>query len=151
MALPDCFDPAETGRLVARIQALTAASTPRWGQMDAAQMLAHCCAPYLQLKGELGGGPALMRFIARTFFKQAVVGEAPFKQSVPTPRAFVVADGRDLAQEQARLVDLLRAAHGQGAAAFEGRPHLTFGPLTAREWSNLLWKHLDHHLRQFGA
>jgi len=63
----------------------------------------------------------------------------------------VVSDAREFRTEQERLSALIRSVHGQGAAAFEGRVHVTFGALSAREWSNLLWKHLDHHLRQFGG
>lgn len=29
--------------------------------------------------------------------------------------------------------------------------HPAFGPLSGREWDVLSWKHLDHHLRQFGV
>ncbi len=32
-----------------------------------------------------------------------------------------------------------------------GAPHPTFGPLTKSEWGQLGWKHIDHHLRQFGV
>jgi transposase InsO family protein len=30
-------------------------------------------------------------------------------------------------------------------------PHSFFGPLTPEEWAILMYKHLDHHLRQFGV
>jgi Protein of unknown function (DUF1569) len=151
MALPDCFDPKETETLLDRMASLAPGSAAHWGKMDAAQMLAHCCIPYQQIQGELGGGPAVLRFIARHFLKQAVVGEAPFKRSLPTAKAFRVADAREFERERQRLGAFIRAVHGQGAAAFEGRLHVAYGPLTARQWSNLLWKHLDHHLRQFGV
>jgi cytosine/adenosine deaminase-related metal-dependent hydrolase len=119
--------------------------------MDVAQMLAHCCIPYLQLQGEVGGGPWPMRFLARHFFKQKVVGEALYGKNIPSPKAFSVEDEREFQRELERLQALIHRWHSQGAAAFEGREHVAFGPLTAREWSNLLYKHLDHHLRQFGA
>ncbi|MDZ4803510.1 MAG: DUF1569 domain-containing protein [Candidatus Eisenbacteria bacterium] len=30
-------------------------------------------------------------------------------------------------------------------------PNPIFGNLSVDEWGKLSWKHLDHHLRQFGA
>lgn len=151
MPLPDVFEPAVTQDLVDRICQLQPRSAPLWGRMDVARMLAHCCTPYEQLRGEKGGGGPLLRWMARMLFKETVVGERPFRRNVPTPKAFQVADARDLERERERLLGFIQAAHGEGRAAFEGRPHVSFGPLTAREWSNLLWKHLDHHLRQFGC
>lgn len=151
MALPDVFDPVVSNELCDRIGRLLPTSKLNWGRMNAAQMLAHCCTPYEQLRGEKGGGPAPMRWIARVFFKKAVVGEAPFKQNLPTPKSFVVADAREFERERGRLLDCIRTHHGEGRAAFEGRVHVTFGPLSACEWSNLFWKHLDHHFRQFGV
>jgi hypothetical protein len=151
MPLPDAFDSAALENLFTRLDALTPSTQHLWGRMDVAQMLAHCCVPYEQLQGKRGGGPWLLRFLARHFFKQKVVGEPLYGRNIPTPDDFKVADPRDFANERERLRGLVREFHAPGAAAFEGRVHVAFGPLTAREWSNLLWKHLDHHLRQFGA
>lgn len=151
MLLPDVFDPAVTEALVARLEKLTPSSTPQWGRMDVAQMLAHCCLPYRQLAGEIGGGPWLLRFLAKHVFKQKVVGEVPYGPNIPSPKPFRVTDPRVFEPERDRLVACIRDWHGKGADAYEGRLHASFGVLTAREWSNLLYKHLDHHLRQFGA
>jgi Protein of unknown function (DUF1569). len=30
------------------------------------------------------------------------------------------------------------------------RPHYLFGPLTEAQWARWGWRHMDHHLRQFG-
>lgn len=151
MAFPDAFDPATIQGLLARLDALRPETRAQWGKMDVAQMCAHCATPYAQLRGEKGGGPWILKVLARAFFKGGIVGEAPFKRNLPTPRTFRVADPRDFERERGRLRELIKAHHGEGRAAFEGREHVTFGRLSATEWSNLLYKHLDHHLRQFGA
>jgi hypothetical protein len=151
MTFPNIFDPSTTAGLIARLERLRPDSPALWGRMNVAQMLAHCCIPYDQLEGRIGGGPWLMRFLARHFFRKSAVGEEPFKKNLPTPKTFIVADPRDFERERARLMAFIRAVHSQDAAAFEGRRHDTFGVLTAREWSNLIYKHLDHHLQQFGV
>lgn len=151
MALPDAFAPDTIQGLLARLDSLGPDSRARWGKMDVAQMLAHCCTPYEQLRGEKGGGPWILKVLARAFFKRGIVGDAPFKHNLPTSPVFRIVDPRDFERERARLKGFIASSHGEGRAAFEGRTHVTFGVLSATEWSNLLWKHLDHHFRQFGA
>jgi hypothetical protein len=46
------------------------------------------------------------------------------------------------------LIDRFAAAGPQGCTT---HPHAFFGSLTPDEWAILMYKHLDHHLRQFGA
>ena len=47
-------------------------------------------------------------------------------------------------------MELVRAFHARGPEKL-AKEHPFFGPLTSAEWDRLQWKHLDHHLRQFGA
>jgi hypothetical protein len=151
MAFPDIFEPITSLDLKARLEQLKSDSHAQWGRMNVAQMLAHCCTPYDQIEGRTGGGSWLLRLLARHFFKESAVGEMHFRKNIPTPKSFVISDPRDFERERKRLTALIDATHTQPAAAFEGKCHVTFGRLTAKEWSNLLYKHLDHHLRQFGA
>ena len=53
--------------------------------------------------------------------------------------------------ERERLVAYLRRTRELGADHFDGKESHSFGPLTRTEWSNLFYKHLDHHLTQFGV
>ena len=69
----------------------------------------------------------------------------------PTAKSLVVADERNLEVERKRpcaLIDRFATAGPKGCTT---HPHTFFGPLTPEEWANLMYKHLDHHLRQFGA
>ena len=150
--LPDLFDSADVARTVARVMSLDAARAPLWGRMSVAQMLAHCCVAYEMVYTTKHPRPnALMRWILRTFVKQGVVGPKPYPRSTPTAPAFRITDARVFDTERERLVAYLHRVLGEGRARFEGRASLSFGPLTATEWNTLFAKHLDHHLRQFGA
>jgi LPS sulfotransferase NodH len=62
-----------------------------------------------------------------------------------------VTDERDLEAERRRLLDLVERFAAAGPAGCTTHPHSFFGRLTPREWAVLMYKHLDHHLRQFGA
>jgi len=79
------------------------------------------------------------------------VNERPYQKNIQTAPHFKMVDEKDFHREQSRLISLIRAGHGMGAGYYEGLPHYVLGPLSSSEWNNLLYKHLDHHLRQFGA
>ena len=63
----------------------------------------------------------------------------------------MIGDQRDFEKEKKRLVDYINKVKDQGENYFDGRESRSFGPLTSNEWNNLFYKHLDHHLQQFGV
>ncbi len=83
--------------------------------------------------------------------KTSVLGEKPFSKNAPTDPAFVMSDPRDFAKEKTRLATVVSRFGEAGPSAADGRVHSFFGRLRGDEWGVLMHKHLDHHLRQFGA
>jgi transposase InsO family protein len=73
------------------------------------------------------------------------------RRNSPTQKSLVVADDRDLKMEQQRLSGLIDRFAAAGPHGCTKHPHSFFGHLTPQEWALLQYKHLDHHLRQFGA
>jgi hypothetical protein len=120
----------QTDRLVLshRLDAVTGASTPRWGRMDSRQMLTHLTDSVRMALGELAvkprPGPLRLPPI-----RHAIIHWLPFPRSAPT------------------APELLAALEG----AREWPEHPTFGRLRSRDWGVLTHRHVDHHLRQFGA
>jgi len=152
MAYPNIFDPATTAQVFARLDALTPESTPLWGKMNVAQMLGHCCVAYEVLYGEKKIGlPKVAGWFLRLMLKRGMVNEVPYKPSLPTGKVFIVPKNLNIDAERDRLKAWIQRVEGAGAAALEGKAHEFLGPLTAQQWSTMLYKHLDHHLRQFGA
>lgn len=152
MAFPDIFDPAVTEALLARLERLRPEDQPRWDRMDVARMVAHCSATYDDLRDTPSNRHSpFTKVLNRLVIKGKVISEKPFPETAPGPASPVSSDPEVLARAQARLSAHLKATQALGAQAFEGRVHPHFGRLTARQWSNLFWKHLDHHLRQFGV
>jgi hypothetical protein len=45
----------------------------------------------------------------------------------------------------------LKVVKELGEGYFNGLTSNSFGKLSTIEWNNLFYKHLDHHLRQFGV
>jgi hypothetical protein len=56
-----------------------------------------------------------------------------------------------LDKERERLSGLIDKFAAGGEAACTKNPHGFFGKMRAEEWAILMYKHLDHHLRQFGV
>ncbi|MEN9511440.1 MAG: hypothetical protein RLZZ370_1259 [Bacteroidota bacterium] len=120
--------------------------------MNVSQMLAHCCIPFEQALNMRHDGPnLLMKLMLRLFFRKSMVNEVPYRQNLPTAPSFVIDDERSLEAERFRLKQLLETFSEQGKAHFEGKKQITLGRLKSGEWNNLMYKHLDHHLRQFGV
>jgi hypothetical protein len=152
MAYPNIFEESTTTELDKRIDELTPSTQRLWGKMGVAEMLAHCCIPYEQVLGERNDKtPFLMKWIVKTFFKSSMVNEVPYKKNLPTPPAFIIKEEKNFEWEKQRLKHYVRKIQVMGPAAIEGKEQSSIGKLTSQEWNNLLYKHLDHHLKQFGV
>jgi hypothetical protein len=151
-AIPDLFEPRAMETMIARLHALTPTQTPRWGTMNAGQMLAHCRVAYaMALREDFPRPNPAVRLLLRLVVKSSVTGPAPYRHNLPTAPVFRVPPTQDFVRERDGLIADLRAVAAHGAAHFEGRPSPTLGRLSAAEWNTLLAKHLDHHLTQFGV
>jgi len=53
--------------------------------------------------------------------------------------------------EKDRLLQNIRSYQEAGAADATGRPHAWLGKMSAEDWSVTMFKHIDHHLTQFGV
>jgi hypothetical protein len=146
------FNQNDTKELTARINSLKPDSVAVWGKMSVAQMLAHCNVTYEMVFENKHPKPnAIMRFILKSFVKQIVVGDKPYKKSSRTAPAFLIVDERNFEKEKNRLMSYIEKTQGLGEIYFEGKESNSFGVLNKIEWNNMFYKHLDHHLKQFGA
>lgn len=153
MALPNIFTKEVTDEIIARINKLTPDSQRQWGTMDAARMLAHCSVTYeLVYEPEKHPKPnPVMDMALRLFAKQVCVSEKPYKKNLPTEKSFIIRSEKDFENERARLIAYIEKTQALGEDEFDGKEYVSFGVLTKTEWNNMLYKHLDHHLTQFGV
>ena len=150
--MKNVFDPAVTAELIHRIENLSPQSHALWGKMSVDQMLAHCNVAYeMAFTDRHPNANPLMRFLLKAFVKPGVVNEVPYKRNIPTAPAFRIKNRRDFEEEKARLISFVEQTLAAGESGFEGKASPSFGPMIAKEWNNLLYKHLDHHLNQFGV
>jgi hypothetical protein len=153
LVVKNLFDAGLTQELKDRLERLTPDSPRLWGKMDAAQAMAHCAmaldiASGYQIPGRAGLGTRIVGRLIKPFvFKD----DAPIRRNAPTNPELVVNDERELSQECGRVCVAIDRFIAAGPAGCTSHPHFFFGKLTPEQWSILMYKHLDHHLRQFGV
>jgi hypothetical protein len=152
MALPNIFTPEVSEKTIQRINSLAPESTPEWGKMSVDQMLAHLNVNYEMVYEDKYPKPNFfMRIILKAFVKNIVVNEAPYKRNSGTAPAFVIKGNRNFTQEKERLIAFIRKTQQLGEDHFDGKESPSFGPLNKTEWNNMFYKHINHHLVQFGV
>jgi hypothetical protein len=119
--------------------------------MDVAQMMAHCSATLDMASGRVNPPRALIGRVLGPLVKPIFTNEKPFSRNSPTDKRLVVSDPREFQREQEQLRIKLRQFHDGGEQKCTRHPHVFFGALTPQQWSRGMYKHLDHHLRQFGV
>jgi len=145
------FEREAVEEVTARIEKLQPVAERQWGKMDVAQMMAHCSAALDMASGRLNLQRVLMGRLIGSFVKPIFTNEKPFSRNNPTHKKLVFANHRDFLREQEQLKLKIRQFHDGGEAQCTQHPHPFFGQLTPQQWSRGMYKHLDHHLRQFGA
>jgi len=145
--MPTILDPARREALLQRLRRLQPTAPARWGTLTAPRMLSHLADSLRVAVGEL---PAkrVDSLPSRTLAKWIVVYSPvrPPPGKIRTSPEMLTSEPASWAEDLARVEALIgRIASGEG-----GR-HPFFGPLTPGGWGRLTWKHVDHHLRQFGG
>ncbi len=155
MTFPNVFDKDESIKLVGRVNSLNAESKASWGNMNVAQLMAHCNVTYDYVfepnKYEKPSG--FKKWMIKTFVKGSVLGPKPYKRNSPTAPDFKAA-GESSANfdiEKDKLIGNIIKVQDLGESHFDGAESHSFGQLNIEEWNTMFYKHLDHHLTQFGV
>ena len=146
------YQPERTAEVKQRIAGLKPTSPRQWGKMNVGQALAHCSAAMEMAVGV--NNPSRMfigRLLGGLVKSRVLKDEEPMRRNAPTAPTLVVADERNLDKEKERLTGLIDRFASAGPQGCTTHPHTFFGKLTPEEWARMMYKHLDHHLRQFGA
>jgi hypothetical protein len=148
--MKNLFEPSAFDEVKARIGLLRADTTPLWGTMNPAQAMAHCCGSLELALGDMVPPRHFLGRIAGLLIKPMVLGnDKPIRRNSPTIKGLAVQNKRHLGIERERLYGLIDRFVTAGPSGCTKHPHTYFGRLTSEEWAVLMYKHLDHHLRQF--
>jgi hypothetical protein len=150
--MKNLFEAGRVEEVKQRIAQVRPDSERQWGKMNPAQALEHCSRGMEMALGHKTPPRVLVGRLLGWIVKPKVMeNDEPLRRNTPTAKELVVRDERDLGTERTRLCALLDRFAAAGPAGCTTHPHAFFGRLTPEEWSILMYKHLDHHLRQFGV
>ncbi|MES1224663.1 MAG: DUF1569 domain-containing protein [Bacteroidota bacterium] len=149
MEVKSLFDSNSKLEIINRINTLTPQSAAVWGKMNVAQMLAHCQMPLGVATGDHKFKGSFLLKLIGPMFKPLLYNEKPFKRNLGTDKSFIMTGTqKDFAVEKQKLVDMVQRFNENNMT---DAPHPIFGRMTKEQWSKGTWKHLDHHLQQFGV
>jgi len=145
------FDKEAYDEMLVRLNKLTPGSQRLWGKMNVSQMLAHCKAAF---KVPLSDKPLPKLFplsLIGPLLKSKLYNDTPWSHGLPTAPEFKITDERDFETEKKGLLELVNKFYTSGPGGTGKYPHPVFGKFTSEQWGKAMWKHLDHHMRQFGV
>jgi Protein of unknown function (DUF1569) len=149
--MKNLFDKDTYTEITNRINTLTFQSQRQWGKMNVAQMLAHCKEAFKVPLSDKKMPRMFIGLLLGWAFKKKLYSEDPWKRNLPTAPNFIIKDERDFEKEKQELADLINQFYNGGPQKVGLFPHPMFGSFTSEQWGKAMYKHIDHHLKQFGV
>lgn len=143
------FNPNDNQKIIDRINNLSPESQAQWGKMTVTQMFKHTEAAISvafsekELKINF-----LMKLLGRMLKKKVFNSE--FQKNSPTAPEFIFKDNYDFDASKTALIEKF-SRFAQGKQSITLMHHPFWGKMTHDDWDKLMWKHMDHHLKQFGV
>ena len=137
--------------ILSRIIQVQHDSERQWGKMTVNQMICHCTDQIRSAIGEIETKDRTT-FSYRTFIKFLAL----YVIKIPKGKVKTVSEfdqdkkgtrPTEFKKDHQELINSLERFEN----ASQYYPHPTFGKLSKKEWSRLIYVHLDHHLTQFGV
>ena len=142
------FDQSTREELKTRILSLQENNPAQWGKMNIFQMMRHCTKWDEMALGKKTYNQSL---IGKLFGKMALkdmMKDEPMKKNLPTVPSFKVKEYINMAEEKMKWIKLIDEYEHSSDNVFV---HPFFGMMTREQTGYLVYKHVDHHLRQFNA
>jgi hypothetical protein len=148
--MPSLFDSRVRTDILARISRLAPERKPIWGRFTAPEMVCHVSSDLRQALGELDARPPSGP-LSRFPMNWLVIHVFPWpKGRGRSPREFLATPPATWAADVAQLRDLVERVSARGAHA-AWPPSPVFGRISGASRGVMAYRHLDHHLRQFGV
>lgn len=145
------FIEENNAELINRVEKLCADTPALLGKMNAAQMMAHCQASMNIAFGNSNNHRHWVGILFGNFSKNRMLKADKLDWNIPAYIKLRINDERNFGEEKEKFIALIKSVFEKGEAGLVKYPHPYFRKFKPGEWTQLNWKHLDHHLRQFGA
>jgi len=152
MTTQNIFSTPVAEQFIVRIDKLSINTRNQWGKMDVSQMIAHCNVSYdMAFNENYKKSSPILRFILKNLAKKGLVNESPLKKNSSTASEMIIKTPKVFNEEKGKLISNVNNLVAKGENYFHLKDHPGFGIMTKQEWNNFYYKHLDHHLTQFGV
>jgi hypothetical protein len=133
-----------------RLATLTPNNRAQWGKMSAPEMVCHLSESMKMATGDLPCVSTNNRPLRHAPLKQLIIYIAPWPKGAQTASELLARAPASWSSDLGELTALVdRFAARRNASSWPEHP--VFGKLSTRAWGRLVYRHIDHHLRQFGA
>ena len=139
-------------QLIDRIEMLTPKSQAKWGKMNVSQMLEHLKVGMDIPAGNTKAKRSLLGFLfGKMVLKKTLKNDEGIKKNLPTDKSFVITDSKDFEKTKKELLNTIEKYTSLKPENINNKLHPFFGKLTYDQWGVLIYKHFNHHLKQFGV
>lgn len=145
------YDIETLAEVIDRIQQIKPDAKAKWGKMNAAQMLEHCAKTFDYGTGKIHEPRSILGYLIGWMFKSLYYNDKPYSQNSPTAKMYLVSTETDFEKAKNRLMPLIVEFSKGGPSKCTTHPSSFFGKLSPEQHGKGLYKHLDHHLQQFGV
>lgn len=140
------LQPSDFEAIMERFNSLNGLEVRQWGTMTESQMLEHCRRQIEMAVGKIPTKPLypmLIQWLTKITFGYYI----PWSRNLLTAPEMVAKNENEFDIELEKLLGVI----SEFIESEEFHPHPIFGNLTKEDWGLIVYKHLDHHLRQFGS
>ena len=150
--MENLFNKKDFEKIILRLSSITPLSEKLWGEMEVNQMIVHLKDQLdiaMGIKAAKAQGPLILRTMVGRYLALYVLPWRKGKEATPKEmdacmNGMIITDF-----ESDKHLLLTRIEEFTMADSFS--PHPFFGKMNNKDWGRLAWKHINHHLLQFGA
>ena len=142
------FDKNTRDELINRINSLNENSAPQWGKMTVSQMMKHCSQWDEMALGKMKYKQSFLGKLLGKMGLKDMLKDEPMKKNLPTVPSFKIKEAVDFGLEKKKWLRLLDEYNN---ISNDGFIHPFFGALSKENTGYMVYKHIDHHLRQFNS
>lgn len=143
------FEATTRDEIIHRIESLGPGSIAQWGKMNLYQMLRHCIIWDEMVEGKQKFKQVFLgKLFGKAILKKVSKNDAHLQKNTPTLPSLKITGSGDVEPEKKNWIE-----HIKNYAHFSNEEfvHPFFGKMTHEQIGLIVYKHADHHLRQFGA
>lgn len=144
------FDKTIREEFIDRVASLNENSKAVWGKMNIYQMIRHCTLWEEMVQGKRQYKRMFIGLLfGKIALRKGLVDDVPLRRNTPTLPELAIKDaGGNIEIQKTEWIAAIRNYENFSNPDFV---HVFFGKMTKEQIGYMVYKHIDHHLRQFAA